>query len=347
MTRLFNISGNSLIEAKRKGLDLEEKIEKWVSEDLSLIGVDGFVIGRQIATDHGKYIDVLAMDESGNLIIVELKRDKSPRDIVAQVLDYASWVCRLTTSDVHRISQNVMSVPLSTAYREKFGASLPQSLNTSHQMFVVASSVDEGTRRIIEYLSEEHDVGINASFFNIFEAEGREWLTTENLLDQEEVKDRSEKKVRAPWSGYYYVTGGAEEDRPWAELRDYGFFTASGGQHYTGKLDKLSVGDKVFYYQKKNGYLGYGLVTATKTPASEYELLDGQKLTDALPRDYLLGSQEDPEKCAYVVGVEWKSTVDINNAHTFSGIFSNQNVVCKIRQQETVDFLVEQFGVGE
>lgn len=346
MTRLFQISGSTLTPAKRKPLDLETKIETWVADDLTLIGVGGFVIGRQIATDHGKFIDILAMDEDGNLVIIELKRDRSPRDIVAQVLDYASWVRRLSTGGVHALAQ-ALDVSLAKAYRDKFGSSLPQTLNASHQMVVVASEVDEATKRIIEYLSEEHDVGINAAFFNVFEAGGQEWLTTDALLDQEEVKDRAVKKAQAPWSGYYYVTGGAEEDRPWADLRDHGFFTASGKPFFTKRLDQLSVGDKVFYYQKRNGYLGFGIVTLEKTAATDYVLPDGRALIDVLPRDYLSEGAGDPDNCAYVVGVDWQKTVPVNDARTFSGIFSNQNVVCKIRHQETVDFLKEQFDIKE
>lgn len=346
MTRLFQIKDGQLYAAKRKSLDLESKIETWVADDLTLIGVHGFVIGRQIATDHGKFIDVLAMDEDGNLIIIELKRDRSPRDIVAQVLDYASWVRRLGTGDVHTLALS-LDLSLAKAYRDKFGTSLPQTLNSSHQMLVVASEVDEGTKRIIEYLSEVHDVGINAAFFNVFESDGREWLTTDALLDQEEVKDRAVKKAQAPWSGYYYITGGAEEDRPWEDMRQHGFFTASGKQFFTKRLDQLSVGDKVFYYQKKNGYLGYGIVTQEKVAAADHTLSDGQKLIDVVPKAYLTKDADDPDNCAYTVGVEWQKTVGTEDARTFSGIFSNQNVVCKIRQQETVDYLKEQFGVRE
>ena len=72
MTRLFRITEQGLVESRRKPLDLESRIEDWVARDLSLVGVDGFVIGRQVATDHGTRIDLLAMDEDGNLIIIGL-----------------------------------------------------------------------------------------------------------------------------------------------------------------------------------------------------------------------------------------------------------------------------------
>lgn len=347
MTRLFRVSDQGLVESQRKALDLELRIEDWVARDLSLIGVDGIIIGRQVVTGHGKRIDLLAMDEEGNLIIVELKRDKSARDIVAQTLDYASWVCKLTTKEIHELAQAYCRQTLAEMYREKYGKTAPETLNAAHQMIVVASEVDEATKRIIEYLSQEHDVGINASFFNIFGDEGHEWLTTDSLLDQDEVKDRSVKKARAPWSGLFYVTGGSEEDRPWDQLRGYGFFTACGGRIYSNKLDNLEIGAPVFYYQKGTGYLGFGRVATARMPASEFVLDDGERLVDKLPVGYLIDCADDPDNASYVVGVDWRKTVDRRNAKTFAGIFANQNVVCKIYDQETADFLRKEFEVSD
>ena len=345
MTRLFRIDQNRLVETRRKGLELENKIQGWVADDLSLIGVDGIVIGQEVTTDHSKRIDILAMDEEGNLIIIELKRDRSPRDIVAQTLDYASWACKLSTNEIHELVRAQNGPSLAERYRTKFGKSLPETLNATHQMIVVASEVDEATRRIIEYLSEVHGVGINASFFNVFEADGKEWLTTDHLLDQEEVKDRSVKKARSPWLGFYYITGGTEEARPWEEMRKYGFVSASGGRWYTDKLDRLSIGDLVFYYQKNKGYLGYGRITSTKVLASEFQTQSGQILTDVLRGKYLTEHAGELENAAYVVGIDWIKTFGRDEAKTFSGIFANQNIVCKIYHQETVDFLTETFGV--
>ena len=345
MTRLFRINDGRLHESRRKPLDLEEKIEGWVADDLSLIGVDGVVVGSQVDTDHGKRIDILAMDRDGNLVIVELKRDKSPRDIVAQVLDYASWVSRLTTSEIHQLAYAKTGRPLAEIYREKFDGSLPETLNAAHQMIVVASEVDEATKRIIEYLSEEHSVGINAAFFNVFGEDGAEWLTTDALLEQEEVTDRATRKTRAPWTGYYYVTGGPEEMRPWEDMRKHGFITASGGKWYADGLSRLSVGDEVFYYQVNNGYLGHGVVTTERQPAHEFVLPDGRVLTEALPKTYLTEFADDPDRCAYAVAVEWKKTFDRSEAKSFQGIFANQNTACKLYSQETVDFLIDAFDV--
>ena len=45
------------------------------------------LVGRQVPTDFGNYIDLLAVDDEGALHILEFKRDKTPRDVVAQLLD--------------------------------------------------------------------------------------------------------------------------------------------------------------------------------------------------------------------------------------------------------------------
>lgn len=347
MTRLFRISEGELVESSRKPLDLESRIQDWVEHDLSLIGVNGIVLGREVWTVFNKRIDLLAMDEEGNLVVVELKRHSSARDIVAQVLDYASWVSKLTTNEVHWIALRYGGVPLADTYGGKFGKGPPEMLNATHQMIVVASEADEATRRIIEYLSEEHNVGINASLFNVFGDAELEWLTTDSLLDQNEVKERSVKKARAPWSGLFYVTGGSEGDRPWEELRNNGFFTACGGRVYSDKLDNLEIGAPIFYYQKGVGYLGYGRVTTAKMPATDFTLAHGQRLVDAVPARYLTDSADDPDNASYVVGVDWKNSVDRENAKTFAGIFANQNIVCRLYDQRTADFLRKEFGVSD
>jgi hypothetical protein len=47
----------------------------------------------------------------------------------------------------------------------------------------------------------------------------------------------------------------------------------------------------------------------------------------------------------WAVGVDWKKTFDRNDARYFKGIFANQNIVCKLRHKQTIDFLRSQFDV--
>ena len=80
----------NLKEIQKGKLDLEERIEDWLEQDISIISDDLLVMGRQIETDFGGIIDLLCLERNGDLVILELKRQRTPREITAQVLDYAS-----------------------------------------------------------------------------------------------------------------------------------------------------------------------------------------------------------------------------------------------------------------
>lgn len=346
MTSLYAIADGKLRPAVRRALSKESMIEDWVAGDPALLGLDALVIGRQVPTDHGKFIDLLAMDATGGLIIIELKKDRTPREIVAQVLDYASWVRTLTTPEIYERAERHLGSRLVTAFRERFGDSIPERLNASHSMLIVASELDAASRRIVEYLSEEHGVAINTVFFNVFEADGREWLTTDFLLDQEAVEERSERKVRAPWSGYFFVNAGLGEHRSWTDMKRYGFVSAGGGEFYTKRLEQLAVGDEIFVYDKGNGYIGYGVVTSTAQLASDFMTSDGLLFEQPLAEPRMKRVGEPADRAEYVVGVEWRKTVEPSQAKWFKGAFANQNIVCKLRDQATVDFLTAEFGVS-
>ena len=82
--------------------------------------------------------------------------------------------------------------------------------------------------------------------------------------------------------------------------------------------------------------------------SNEFVLPDGTMLMEKLPnRPYLTESEDDPDRASYVVGIDWKKTFDRQHAKTFAGIFANQNIVCKIRDQETADFLRKEFEVSK
>ncbi|CCQ12022.1 hypothetical protein PALB_29230 [Pseudoalteromonas luteoviolacea B = ATCC 29581] len=82
--------GEKPTKLKTITLESEQQLEDQIVADISILNTNWLLIGRQVRTDFDKYIDLLAIDASGSVIIIELKRDKTPRDVVAQALDYAS-----------------------------------------------------------------------------------------------------------------------------------------------------------------------------------------------------------------------------------------------------------------
>lgn len=192
--KLWQIADDTLNPIDSSGLDLESRLEEWLRKDVGLVNDDLLVIGKQVPTAHTGSIDLLAMDADGNLVILELKRDKTPRDVVAQTLDYASWVKTLEHEEVQRIAAEFWGGDdaLDQAFTEKFGADLPEVMNERHRMYIVASAPDPSTERILEYLSETYGVDINFASFNYFKTDdGVEIVGRSMLIDEGVAQTRA------------------------------------------------------------------------------------------------------------------------------------------------------------
>ena len=134
----------------------EQQLEEMIVQEPRLLSDEWMLIGRQEHTSFGGIIDLLALAPDGSLVLIELKKGRTPREVVAQSLDYASWVERLESNDLVNIySRFASGNNLSNAFLEKFGRELDEDdLNLSHQIIIVAAELDTSTERIVKYLTK-------------------------------------------------------------------------------------------------------------------------------------------------------------------------------------------------
>jgi len=188
--RLWEISKHQLNEITQSKLDLESRLETWLDNDISILADDLLAIGRQVITDYGGKLDLLCIDRNGDLVIVELKKDKTAREVIAQALDYASWVKDLSNERVREIANAYLLTKngsnLENAFCEKFSSEFPDILNVQHNIIIVAAQIDSSSERIIKYLSETYGVRINVATFQYFcDSSGRELLARKLLMEAE------------------------------------------------------------------------------------------------------------------------------------------------------------------
>jgi len=187
--RLWRINQDTLFEIKKSKLNLEERLENWLDSDISIIDPNLLVIGRQVKTDFGGEVDLLCIDEKGDIVIIELKREKTPREITAQVLDYASWIQHLSPERVQSIADDYFKhESFEEAYQDKFNDDLPESINEEHRMLIVGSQIDSSSRRIVSYLSEIYGVAINTVTFNYFSEAENEYLAQTFQIENDKAQ---------------------------------------------------------------------------------------------------------------------------------------------------------------
>lgn len=334
----------------------EQLLEDMIVREPEILSGEWMLIGRQEATPFGGRIDLLAIAPDASLVLVELKRDKTPREIVAQALDYASWVENLSSDQIARIYRRFSNGGvLDEAFKQRFGVELDEeALNESHQIILVASELDHSTERILNYLNSK-DIAINALFFQVFQHGADQLLSRAWLIDPGETQANATTVTKSsgpkePWNGEYYVSFGDMSSRSWEDARRFGFISAGGGSWYSQTLKLLSPGDRVWVKIPKVGYVGVGRVVETAQPVSEFTVeVDGvpRPALDVLQHaDLYRQHADDPELAEYFVRIEWLETRERKHAFHETGLFGNQNTVCQptaAKWRHTIDRLKSVF----
>ncbi|MEI6177643.1 MAG: nuclease [Verrucomicrobiota bacterium] len=321
-------------------LATEQELEDMIVREPAILSTEWMLIGRQEPTPFGGRLDLLAIAPDASLVLVELKRDKTPREIVAQALDYASWVEQLMGDQISRIYRRFAGEGsnLDDDFKKRFGVELDEdALNASHQIILVASELDLSTERILNYLNAK-DIAINALFFQVFRHGDDKLLSRAWLIDPGETQANATTATKSrgpkePWNGEFYVSFGDVNSRSWEDARNYGFISAGGGTWYSQTLKLLSPGDRIWVKIPKTGYVGVGRVMDPVRPVNEFTVeVDGvQRPCLEVLHHAALYKQfaDDPEKAEYFVKVEWLDTLDRQNAFQETGLFGNQNTVCQ------------------
>jgi len=348
-------------------LKKENELEEMICQDISILNEQWLPIGRQVATAHGGIIDILAIDESGNLVVVELKKNKTPREVVTQAIDYASWIKTLDSAKIADIYKkygkgiNDAYDSLDEALKNKFNKSFGEDeINNAHQIVVVASELDLSTERIIKYLND-YEIPINTVFFNVFRDGETRYLSRAWLIDPAETQEHANLAKAGdtePWNGEYYVSFGHKMGRHWEDARKYGFIGAGGGRWYSKTLNQLSKNDRIWVNIPQTGYVGVGVVEEPAVMAKDFmvktekgEVLITEaplKLDEQTKEDYLIKYAEDEEKAEYFVKVKWLRSFPVKQAVSELGFFGNQNSVCKPRSSKwlfTVDTLKKKWDI--
>ena len=193
-TKIWKVENETLIEIKPTALKLEEQLHEWIEKDISIIIPNAVLVGSKVKTDHCKELDLLAIGENGDLIIIELKRGLTPRDVTAQALDYAAWVNTLTGEDIITISEKHGTDKSVTKFINDNAVDMD---NINQQIYIVASEIDSTTERICRYLAS-NGLQINVLTFSYYEEDGKKFLARNFLVTEEfsHKEDNNKKSGR-------------------------------------------------------------------------------------------------------------------------------------------------------
>jgi hypothetical protein len=198
--RLFKVADGTFTEYKEadfKGEHREKTLESWLEQNPDAIVEDGMllIIGRQVKTDLNSYIDLLALDRTGNTVVIELKRDRTPRDVIAQALEYASFVEHIEYDPLEAIYQQYSGnegESLSEYHRTAFKLTDSEaiSFNKDQRIVIIGSNISSEIRQTALFLRRK-GIRVTCIEFAYFKTEREETLLSYDIVVGKEGVGRS------------------------------------------------------------------------------------------------------------------------------------------------------------
>jgi len=163
--------------------DLEELLE--YNPEYFFKGSKVMIIGRQVRTNLNSFIDLLGIDISGNTVVVELKRGKTPRETLAQLLEYASFVQNLNYEELNEIYRLYTGADrdLEDEHRQFFNQTRDEqvSFNKSTKLMIVAQEISREIKQTALFLRRV-GVDIYCIEFKYFETTSGEQIITNEFI---------------------------------------------------------------------------------------------------------------------------------------------------------------------
>ncbi|GFP41060.1 hypothetical protein HKBW3C_00186 [Candidatus Hakubella thermalkaliphila] len=212
---LYRLEGDRLVPFQQEDFpEYEDTLETWIKQNSTVV-LDGetlLIIGRQQVTAFGKNLDLLGVDSDGNTIIVELKKGRAPREVLAQPLEYTAWVQTLSYEDLDRIAlqyfekRNCPYKSLMHAYREVFLSpaevegeeELETRFNQRQRMFIIAQKIGPEVEAVARFLRKAGVDIYCMEFAYYVDQSGQKLLDTEIMVGREEVETPPYNPFREP-----------------------------------------------------------------------------------------------------------------------------------------------------
>ena len=340
-------------------LRLKERfdIQEWLEKTPEILGEELLIIGKEVILSSGKRLDLLAIDKQASLVVIELKRDDSGESAEWQAIKYTSYCANFLPEEIYSQFASYLEATETEAQKaiEEFIDSDIEELNETQRIILVSRQFNSEVISAVIWL-REFGVDIQCTRLAPFtDLDGKLFITPETIIPLPEAKDYIEKKEKKQrsgaqehreWTGCWFVNVGEGIHRNWSDNVKFGYIGAGQGKRYSSALKKLDVGDKIYAYIKGKGYVGIGEVTSPATMIRDFVVEEsGTPLLEAGLTAPEADTNTDNEDLAeWAVGIRWIKTVEKEKAETFAGVFANQNVVCKLRDPQTLRFVKEKFG---
>jgi len=176
-------------------------IEEWIKKNPDILKENLLVIGEQKSLPSGRQTDLLALDKNGNLVIIELKRDDSGKEVYWQAITYAAQFSEYSPNEIvalfEEYLQTIGNNPDEAKSKiEEFIEEDFEKINQKQRIILVSKEFHQDVLKAAKWLSEEYDLDIKCVRLVPFKDEsGNLFLTSEVLIPTPGLEEYIKKKT--------------------------------------------------------------------------------------------------------------------------------------------------------
>ncbi|MDD4476249.1 MAG: DUF4268 domain-containing protein [Eubacteriales bacterium] len=180
-------------------LKLSERydLQEWIADNPRILGENLLIIQKEFDgfSDTNERLDLLALDESGKLVIIENKLDDSGKDVVWQALKYASYCATLTKNEISEVYQRYLvhgnaQDKISEFYDgQDFESIRLNPVEGDQRIILVAANFRKEVTSTVLWLRNYHSIDITCVKVTPYKDGEKLYLDVEQIIPIQDIGD--------------------------------------------------------------------------------------------------------------------------------------------------------------
>lgn len=173
-------------------------IQEWIEKTPEVLGEELLNFGKELCLQNGSRLDLIAIDKNANIVVVEIKRQASGKEIDWQAIKYASYCSSFLVEEIVRHYSNYLTSDEEEA-RSKIEEFLDENidlLNGKQRIILVSQDFHSDVLSAVLWL-RDYGIDIECLRFRPFIDENEQlYVHPEKIIPLPEAKDYILKKER-------------------------------------------------------------------------------------------------------------------------------------------------------
>ncbi len=169
---------------ERSHIELEQHLEDWIANDVTLIGEGFTLVGRQVTIDDVR-LDLLAIDAQDRWVVIEIKPGRLDSGALGQALYYAASLARLDADELYdKLKTGLGKLgngeSLSVRVKQQLAGEVEER---EIAVLLVGAGIHAGLERMNDFLAR-FGVPISVVSFEVFELEDGPRLLVREVVEE-------------------------------------------------------------------------------------------------------------------------------------------------------------------